>query len=101
MDFLTVLTVKKIEFSKNSRWWTAAILKKTVKSSYLSNRWTDFDEIWQGDAKLPATGDRPLKFCIFQKKQDGGGRHLEKPQKSRYHNNRLTDRCEIWHDYAN
>jgi len=67
MDFLTVLTVKKIEFSKNSRWWTAAILKKTVKSSYLSNRWTDFDEIWQGDAKLPATGDRPLKFCIFQK----------------------------------
>jgi len=41
--------------------------KKTVKSSYLSNRWTDFDEIWQGDAKLPATGDRPLKFCIFQK----------------------------------
>jgi len=36
----------------------------------------------------------------FKKKQDGGGRHLEKPQKSRYHNNGLADVHEIWHDYA-
>jgi len=68
---------------------------KTVKSPYLRNRLTDFDEIWHGD------GDTPLKFRI-NKKQDGGGRHLEKPHKSRYHNKGLTDLRlrEIWHDYA-
>jgi len=33
----------------NSRWRTAVILK-TVKSPYLGNRLTDFDEIWQNDA---------------------------------------------------
>ena len=55
---------------------------KTVKSPYLRNRLTDFDEIWHGDAdcRPPPTGDTPLKFRIFQK-QDGGGRHLEKPHK--------------------
>jgi len=31
-----------------ARWRTAAILK-TVKSPYLCNRLTDFDEIWQDD----------------------------------------------------
>jgi len=35
--------------------------KKTVKSPYLSNRLTDFDEIWLGDANWPPTGDRPCK----------------------------------------
>jgi len=30
----------------------AAILK-TVKSPYLSNRLTDFDEIWHADADFP------------------------------------------------
>jgi len=40
-------------------------------------------------------------LAFFKKKQDGGGRRLEKPQKSRYHNNGLTDLREIWHDYAN
>jgi len=35
----------------NLRWRTAAI--KTVKSPYLCNRSTDFDEIWQGDAYWP------------------------------------------------
>jgi len=39
----------------------------TVKSSYLRNRLTDMDEIWHGDADWPPTGDRPLKFRIFQK----------------------------------
>ena len=71
---------------------------KTVKSPYLRNRLTDFDEIWHGDADWPPTGDTPLKFRI--KKQDGGGRHLEKPNKSRYQNKGLTDLREIWHDYA-
>jgi len=61
---------------------------------------TDFDEIWHREADWTPTGDRPLKFCIFQRKQDGGGRHLEKPQKSRYHNNEMTDLREVWHDYA-
>jgi len=50
---------------------------ETVKSPYLRNRFTDFDEIWLGDADWPPTGDTPLKFRIFQIKQDGGGRHLE------------------------
>jgi len=31
-------------------------------------------------APPPPTGGTPLKFLIFQK-QDGGGRHLEKPHK--------------------
>jgi len=44
----------------------AAILK-IVKSPYLSNRLTDFDEIWHADADWPPTGDRSLKFSIFQK----------------------------------
>ena len=33
-------------------------IMKTVKSPYLRNRLTDFDEIWHGD------GDTPLKFRI-------------------------------------
>jgi len=46
---------------------TAAIWK-TVKSPYLRNRLTDFDEIWQGDADWPPTGDTPLKFGILKNK---------------------------------
>jgi len=65
-------------------------LKKTVKSPYLSNRLTDFDEIWHGDANWLPRGDRSLKFRISQN-QDGGGRHRDKPQKSRYHSSGLTD----------
>ena len=45
MGLLTIQTVKKLNFTM-PRWRTAAILK-TVKSSYLYNRSTDFDEIWQ------------------------------------------------------
>jgi len=64
----------------NPRWRTAAILKKKpVKSPYLCNRLTDFDEIWYRDAYWPVTMDLPLKFRIFEK-QYGGGRHLEKSQ---------------------
>jgi len=40
--------------------------KKTVKSPYLCNRLTDFDEIWYSDACWPLTADLPLKFRIFQ-----------------------------------
>ena len=45
MGLLTAATVKRFEF-QNPIWRTAAILK-TVKSPYLCNRSTDFDEIWQ------------------------------------------------------
>jgi len=38
---------------------------------------TDFDKIWHDDAHWPLTADRPLKFRIFLKIQDGGSRHLE------------------------
>ena len=60
----------------NPRWRTAAILKKSVKSLYLCNRLTDFDEIWHDDAYWPPTADRRLNF-EFLKIQDGGSRHLE------------------------
>jgi len=60
----------------NPRWRTAAILK-TVKLPYLCIRFTDFDEVWDGDAYGSLTVDRPLKNFEFLKIQDGGGRHLE------------------------
>jgi len=57
--------LKNLNF-QNPKWRTAAILK-TVKSTYLRNRLTDFDEIWHIDADCPPTGDISLKFRIFQK----------------------------------
>ena len=51
---------------QNPRWRTAAVLK-TVKSPYLRNRLTDFDEIWHRYADLLTTGYILLKFRIFQK----------------------------------
>jgi len=65
MGLLTAQTINKLNF-QNPRWRTADSLK-TVKSLYLSNRLTDFDEIWRDDADWPPTGDRSLKFRIFQK----------------------------------
>jgi len=73
--------------------------EKTVKSPYLSNRLTDFDEIWHAGADWSPTEDRSLKFPIFQK-QDGGSSHLEISQKWRYYTNGLTDLREIWYNYA-
>jgi len=73
MGLLTLIRpLKNLNFT-NPRWRTTAILK-TVKLPYLCNRFTDFDEIWHGDAHSALTGDRPLKFQ-FLKIQDGGGRH--------------------------
>ena len=83
----------------NPRWRTDAILKKTVKSPYLSNRLIGFDEIWHAGGDWPHTWGRSLKFPIFQKTRCGGS-HLEKSQISRYHSNVLTDLREIWHDCA-
>jgi len=45
----------------SNRYGDIAILK-TVKSLYLCNRLTDFDEIWHSDAHWSPTADRPLKF---------------------------------------
>jgi len=45
---LNVLTVKKFEFPKSKM--AEAVILKTVKSPYLSNRLTGFDEIWHADA---------------------------------------------------
>ena len=53
---------------------------KTVKSPYLCNRLTDFDEIWHNDAYAPPHQIDRLNFQ-FLKIQDGGGRHLQKSQK--------------------
>jgi len=53
IGLLSAQTVKKLNF-QNPRWRTAYIVK-TVKSPYLRNRLTDFDEIWQGDADWPHT----------------------------------------------
>jgi len=71
---LTAQIIKNANFT-NPRWRTAAILK-TVKSPYLCNCLTDFDEIWHDDAHWPPAADRPLKFRIFEI-QDGGSRHFE------------------------
>jgi len=58
--------------------------EKTVKSPYLSNSLTDFDEIWYGDANWPTTGDRLLKFRIFQKKNKMAAATMVKNHKNRH-----------------
>jgi len=49
----------------NPRWRTAAILK-TAKSPYLSNRSTEFNEIWHVVASWPTTRYRPITFRGFE-----------------------------------
>ena len=69
--------------------------KKPIKSPYLCNRLTDFDEIWHGGAYLPLIVDLPLKFRIFE-----NPRWRRPPswklQKLRYLCNGLTDLYEVW-----
>jgi len=74
MGLLTAPIVKKLNFT-NPRWRTAAILK-TVKSPYLCNRLTEFDEIWRVDVRWSPTATVSKNFD-FLKIQNGGGRHLE------------------------
>ena len=50
--------------------------EKTVKSLYLCNRLTDFDEIWHDDAYWHPIAERPLKFRIFENSR-WRQRHLE------------------------
>ena len=81
MAFLTAPTVKNLEFHK-FKMADGAILK-TVKSPYVCNRLTNFDEIWHDDAYWPPTTERPLIFRIFEISR---WRHAPsgKSQKSRY-----------------
>jgi len=67
MGLSTTLTIKKIEFPKCKKTDSRQFKKPLNRHNYFSNRSTDFDEIWQGDADWPPTGERPLKFRIFQK----------------------------------
>jgi len=41
--------------------------EQSVKSPYLCERVTDFNEIWRDDAHWPSTADWSLQFRIFQK----------------------------------
>ena len=43
------------------------MFKQNSTFYYPFSRLTDFDEIWHDDTDWPPTGDRPLKFRIFQK----------------------------------
>jgi len=65
MGLLTVLTVKKFEFPKSKMADGRPFEKKPVKSSYFSNRRTDFDEIWHGDANWPPTGDTHTRLTAL------------------------------------
>jgi len=86
--------LKKLNF-RNPTWRTAAILK-IVKSQYLCNRLTDFDEIRNSDAYSHITADRPFKILIF-KNPRWRQRSSWKSQKSRYLHNSLTNLYEIWY----
>jgi len=44
--------VTKTAISANSRWRTAAILKKIALASYLSRELTDFGQIWYTDTNF-------------------------------------------------
>ena len=71
-------------------------MKKTVKSLYLCNRLTDFDEICHDDAYWPPTVEIPLKFRIFEKfKMDAAA--IWKITKIAISPNGLTDLYEIWY----
>jgi len=62
---LTAATVKIFEFHK-AKMADGRRLVKAVKSPYLRNCLTDFDQIWQNDAYWPLTANQLLKFRIFE-----------------------------------
>jgi len=55
IGLLTAPTIKKFEYHKSKM--ADGRHFKTIKSPYLCNRLTDFDEIWRGDANSPLTVD--------------------------------------------
>ena len=70
--------------------------RKNVKSPYICDCLTDFDEIWCDYAYWPLAADQLLKFWIFEI-QDGSDCRLEKSQKSWFPRNGLTDLYDIWY----
>jgi len=94
MGLLTAPNVKNFEFHKSKM--ADGRHFKAVKSPYLCNRLTDFDEIWRDDACWPPTAEGPLKFRIFEYSR-WRQPPSEKSQKSRYLHNGLTDLYEIWY----
>jgi len=64
-----------MQMCKNSTWRTAAILK-IVKSPYLSEKLSDFDEVLYTTSDIEPGYNHVAKIEIFGV-QDGGGRHLE------------------------
>jgi len=64
------------DVTKNPRWRTAAILK-IAKSPYLSQKSSDFDEIWYTTSAIEPDYSHVTKNWKKIKIQDGGGRHLE------------------------
>jgi len=66
---------QKLQIFKNPRWRTAAILK-IVKSPYLSQKSSNFDEIWYTTSDIEPDYSHVTKIWTF-KIQDGGRRHLE------------------------
>jgi len=73
----------------NPRWRTAAILK-IVKSPYLSEKSSDFDEIWYTTSNIEP-GYRHLTKNWNFKIQDGGSRHLE----NRFFGHKSSTDCPI------
>ena len=63
-------TIQTIKWSSWVGGWPEQAPNKSkmmaVKSPYLCDRSTDFDEIWRDDAYWPLAADQPLKFWIFE-----------------------------------
>ena len=57
---------KNYNFFLNPRWWTAAILK-IVKSPYLSQKSSDFDEIWYTTSDIEPDYSHVTKNWNFEK----------------------------------
>jgi len=65
MGLLTVQTVEKFEFPQSKM--ADGRHFKNVKSPYLRNRLTDFDEIWHDDADWPPYRRHIVKISNFSK----------------------------------
>jgi len=66
------------------------VILKIAKSSYLSEKASDFDKIWYTTADIEHNDSHVTKIEIF-KIQDGGGRHLE----NRFFGNKSSTDCPI------
>jgi len=71
---------------------------KIEKSPYLGHGFSDFDEIWHGDAVRSSRPFKPLQIYIL--KIHIAAAPSLKIEKSRNLGNGLTDRHNIWHDDA-